>query len=389
MNTTDTAVDTTRADTADTVSDTVPDTATMTRHDRVRWPRRWPLAMLAAPAGVATWSGWVGLGGLTGFGKVHPLPGIWDGLTVNSAITLPVGVEAYAAFALSAWLTNAPLSKATKGYAKVSAIAALVLGMLGQIAYHLLQVAHEAKVSAFAERHHVTVQQAATAIPESAPWLITTLVACLPVLVLGAGAGLAHMLHRDRAAVSDTVVDTTRNTAPDTVPTVSEPAPGTVSDTPRNRVEDTTRYVSSTVSKPVSETVSDTAPARVENTMPDTTADTVPPVSDTAQNTPTDTTPDTEDVNEYVRRMADQERARKREEDQNQRQRKPAKHRGKPVDRNELARQIYDEHMTEHGTPPAVAELMRQLKAAGHPTGNKTAAALLNGMREHPLRLAQ
>jgi hypothetical protein len=32
--------------------------------------------ILAAPAFVAIWSGWVGLGGLTGFGPVHLLPGI-------------------------------------------------------------------------------------------------------------------------------------------------------------------------------------------------------------------------------------------------------------------------------------------------------------------------
>src|SRR5690606_3939731 len=73
---------------------------------RVRWPRRWPLVLLALPAGVATWSGWVGLGELTGFGPVKPLPGIADSLTINSAITLPIGVEAYAALAMSAWLTS-------------------------------------------------------------------------------------------------------------------------------------------------------------------------------------------------------------------------------------------------------------------------------------------
>ncbi|GAA3519151.1 hypothetical protein GCM10023075_81360 [Streptosporangium album] len=72
----------------------------------VRWPRRWPLALLALPAGVATWSGWVGLGEMTGFGPVKLLPGIADDWEINSAVTLPIGVEAYAAFALSAWLTS-------------------------------------------------------------------------------------------------------------------------------------------------------------------------------------------------------------------------------------------------------------------------------------------
>jgi hypothetical protein len=39
--------------------------------------RSWPLLVLAAPAAVAVWSGWVGIGRMTGFGLVHPLPGIW------------------------------------------------------------------------------------------------------------------------------------------------------------------------------------------------------------------------------------------------------------------------------------------------------------------------
>ena len=61
---------------------------------------RWPLLLIAAPAAVAIWSGWVGLGELCGFGPIHPLPGIADGCTINTAITLPVGVEAYGAYAL-------------------------------------------------------------------------------------------------------------------------------------------------------------------------------------------------------------------------------------------------------------------------------------------------
>ncbi|MBB4941899.1 hypothetical protein FHR32_006285 [Streptosporangium album] len=43
---------------------------------------------------------------MTGFGPVKLLPGIADDWEINSAVTLPIGVEAYAAFALSAWLTS-------------------------------------------------------------------------------------------------------------------------------------------------------------------------------------------------------------------------------------------------------------------------------------------
>ncbi|HEX5402534.1 MAG TPA: ABC transporter permease [Pseudonocardiaceae bacterium] len=134
--------------------------------------RSWPVILLALPAFVAIWSGWVGLGALTGFGPVHPLPGIAGGFTLNSAITLPVGVETYAAYALRVWLTPG-MSERARRFARTSAIGALVLGAAGQVAYHLMTAAH------------LTV----------APWPITTAVACLPVVVLGFGAALAHLQH--------------------------------------------------------------------------------------------------------------------------------------------------------------------------------------------------
>ncbi|MEU9504873.1 ABC transporter permease [Micromonospora sp. NPDC048170] len=131
----------------------------------------WPVVLLALPAFVAIWSGWVGLGGLTGFGVVHPLPGIWDSFSINSAITLPIGVETYGAYALYVWLSGR-VPPAARRFAKWSALGSLAVGALGQIAYHLLEAAG------------VT----------SAPWWITTAVACLPVAVLGMGAALAHLV---------------------------------------------------------------------------------------------------------------------------------------------------------------------------------------------------
>ncbi|GAA3765896.1 ABC transporter permease [Micromonospora maritima] len=131
----------------------------------------WPVVLLALPAFVAIWSGWVGLGGLTGFGIVHPLPGIWDSFSINSAITLPIGVETYGAYALYVWLSGRVPAPALR-FAKWSALGSLAVGALGQVAYHLLVAAG------------VT----------SAPWWITTAVACLPVAVLGMGAALAHLV---------------------------------------------------------------------------------------------------------------------------------------------------------------------------------------------------
>lgn len=136
--------------------------------------RAWPVLLLAAPAFVAIWSGWVGLGGLTGFGVVHPLPGIWDSARLNTAITLPIGVETYAAYALRVWLSGWLPTRARR-FARSSAIGALALGALGQVTYHLMAAAGVSR----------------------APWPITTLVACLPVAVLGMGAALAHLLHID------------------------------------------------------------------------------------------------------------------------------------------------------------------------------------------------
>jgi hypothetical protein len=146
---------------------------------RVRAVRPWPLFVLALPAVVAVWSGWVGIGQMTGFGQVHPLPGLWDSLHVNTAVTLPVGVEAYAAYALRAWLSaSSAVSGGTRRFARWSAIGSLLLGMAGQVAYHLLAQAGTAR----------------------APWGITTAVSCLPVLVLGMGAALAHLLRADTQA---------------------------------------------------------------------------------------------------------------------------------------------------------------------------------------------
>ena len=135
----------------------------------------WPVLLLTLPALAAIWSGWVSLGAMAGFGIVHPLPGIADHVTFNTAITLPIGVETYAAYALYAWLSGA-VPAAARRFAKRSAIASLMVGALGQVAYHLLSAAHVAH----------------------APWPITTVVACLPVAVLGMGAALAHLIRSGR-----------------------------------------------------------------------------------------------------------------------------------------------------------------------------------------------
>jgi len=144
-----------------------------------RTVRSWPLLVLAAPAAAEVWSGWVGIAQRTGFGLVSPLPGIWPSLHLDTSITLPVGVEAYAAYALRAWLSDEHVVSArTRRFAKWSAIFSFALGMAGQVTYHLLAQAGAAR----------------------APWPITMIVSCLPVLVLAMGTTLAHMLRADASA---------------------------------------------------------------------------------------------------------------------------------------------------------------------------------------------
>jgi hypothetical protein len=150
-----------------------------TVRDQPRTVRSWPLLLLAFPAAAEVWSGWVGIAQKTGFGRVSPLPGIWSSLHLDTTITLPIGVEAYAAYALRAWLaTEHWISPRTRRFAKWSAICSFLLGMAGQVAYHLLVQAGESR----------------------APWGITTVVSCLPVLVLAMGTALAHMLRGDASA---------------------------------------------------------------------------------------------------------------------------------------------------------------------------------------------
>jgi hypothetical protein len=132
---------------------------------------RWPLYLIGSPAAVAVWTGWVGLGEMCGFGVIHPLPGIADAIHLNTAITLPVGVEAYGAYALGAWLTPGAPGKARR-FARGSAIGALALGMAGQVIYHLLAAAHATR----------------------APWPVVMLVSCIPVVTLGFGTALTHLL---------------------------------------------------------------------------------------------------------------------------------------------------------------------------------------------------
>ena len=100
---------------------------------------------------------------------------------------------------MSAWLSPTTPGNA-RTFAKWSALGALTLGMLGQVAYHLLSAAHRAR----------------------APWPVVIAVACLPVITLGFGAALAHLLHAD-----DTVPAAEQTTQDVPVPKANATGEGT------------------------------------------------------------------------------------------------------------------------------------------------------------------
>jgi hypothetical protein len=137
-----------------------------------RLPKPWPLVIIGLAAAVAVWGGWVRLGELTGFGPINLLPGIGRGFTLNTAVVLPLSVEFYSAYALRVLLASGRLSAKVRNFAKRSFIASLSVGGGAQIASHVMGAANVA----------------------TAPWPVTTLVACVPLLVIGLATGLATLV---------------------------------------------------------------------------------------------------------------------------------------------------------------------------------------------------
>jgi hypothetical protein len=111
-----------------------------------------------------------------------------------------VGVEAYGAYALGAWLAPGAAASARR-FARRSALGALGLGMAGQVIYHLLAAAHA----------------------HQAPWPVVVLVSCLPVVTLGFGAGLTHLLRTGPAAEASAaaLADAPRSAETGTSPAVA------------------------------------------------------------------------------------------------------------------------------------------------------------------------
>src|SRR5690554_869194 len=146
--------------------------------DRKPWGLIIAILAISLSAFTAVWGGWVGLGGMVGFGRVNLLPGfVADGgwATIDLAITLPIGIEAYAASAL--YVAVAGLVRGGgRWFAGSSAGLSLALGAFGQAAYHVLDA------------------QGRTVAPE---WIVV-FVSVLPVVVLGMAGVLLHLVLEER-----------------------------------------------------------------------------------------------------------------------------------------------------------------------------------------------
>lgn len=131
----------------------------------------WVVFVIAAAAAIEVCATWVGIGNVSGFPVIR-LP---FHLKVNTDFSLMVGMEAYGGFALYYWLSAAPGPR-SRAFAMWSAVGALVLSLVGQVAYHVLAAEHVARP----------------------PAAVVGFVSSLPVVVLGFAAILMHLVHLDR-----------------------------------------------------------------------------------------------------------------------------------------------------------------------------------------------
>jgi hypothetical protein len=135
-----------------------------------RSPSAWPIVLLSLPAFVSVWSGWVGLGRMTGFGEVDLLPGLAD-VRLNTSVTLPIGAEVLGVIAARAWLDPRTGDRARRFAFRLLWLAA-GYGAAGQAAYHLMTAAGWSR----------------------APWPVTVGVSVMPVGVLMLGLILLHLV---------------------------------------------------------------------------------------------------------------------------------------------------------------------------------------------------
>lgn len=149
-------------------------------------PRDWPMitgiAVVACAAVIASFHAQAGLGALAGWHASADILGV----RVSLAWLLPLCVDAYGATATRIAVDSARYSEHTRKHALVHAIAAVVVGVLGNAVYHLLA----ARVVELG----------------SATWVLVVGVSIVPPVALGALAHLIALCARDDAAARVRVV---------------------------------------------------------------------------------------------------------------------------------------------------------------------------------------
>jgi len=149
--------------------DQTADEATMDHMHAKPKDRLWILAVIGAACALEVCATWTGIGSRSGFPVIHLLRVV----RIPTDFCLMVCMEAYAFYALSVWLGRP--GRRSGPFAMCSAIGAMALSLIGQVAYHVT---------------------GAGAVPPR--WLIG-FVSALPVVALFAGAILADLVRKDRA----------------------------------------------------------------------------------------------------------------------------------------------------------------------------------------------
>jgi hypothetical protein len=134
---------------------------------------------VAAPMLVSTWSGWVGLGTMCGFGIIQPFPGI-SGFELDTRITLPMGSEFYMIIGMS-YAISRGTTRTARRFAAWSTGFALVQSLAAQVAYHYM---HSQGV-------------------DDAPWGVIVAVSASLVLTLASAMMLYHLSSEPEVVVED------------------------------------------------------------------------------------------------------------------------------------------------------------------------------------------
>jgi hypothetical protein len=173
----------------------------------------WPLYLISVGAVLAVWSGWVELGVMCGFGIEQPLYGIWNGLRINAAISLPLSMEAYGFYAMGFWFDPGEADD-VRSYAQWTTILAYCLGFAAQATYHVLAAMHAAH----------------------APIPVVVLVSGVPVATICAAGGLLHK-HIEARKVMLALSQAGTGAQPDLVPVAEAQAGEDLPAAPREEPE--------------------------------------------------------------------------------------------------------------------------------------------------------